>query len=214
MLKLMRKHAKYFYVLFVVVILSFIFWGVGRIDENNAVPLAEVGEWKITLEEYWRTYDRIADLYREIYKEKFDEEKLNLKDKVLNLLIEERVLLIAAAEAGITVSDEELEDAITHDPAFTRDGVFSKEIYLRTLELNRLTPRYYEEAKRRELMLKKIKNLVYASVDLSPSELKSIKDDETARETFLEAKREAALRSFVEGLKKQVRIKVNKDLIS
>lgn len=219
MLKLMRKRAKFFYVLFVLVILSFIFWGVGTVDKQTSVPLAEVGEETVELEDYWRAYDRMADLYREVYKEKFDSEmQEQLQRKVLDSLIEERILIIAAMESGITVSEKEVEDAIMNDNAFIRDGAFSKEIYLRVLQLNRMTPLYYEAAKRRELMLEKMKRLVEESVDLTSLDLKGISGDdkqvEFMKRNLLEAKRQAALSSFVDGLKKRIVIKVNKDLIS
>ena len=48
--------------------------------------MAEVGKYKITTDEYWKTYDKIYRFYREIYKDKFDEEtekKMKLKEKVL-----------------------------------------------------------------------------------------------------------------------------------
>src|SRR4030042_1149418 len=133
MLRAMRKHSKYFYVLFFIVILSFIFWGVGTVDQSGGVEVvAEVGKYKITTDEYWKTYDRIYRFYREIYKDKFDEEaekKMNLKESVLNSMINERVLLTAAKEAGVAVSDEELQESIARDPAFMKNGVFNKEMY-------------------------------------------------------------------------------------
>jgi Na+/H+ antiporter NhaC len=43
MLKMMRTNAKYFYILFVVVILSFIFWGIGpKYGAEDRDILAEV----------------------------------------------------------------------------------------------------------------------------------------------------------------------------
>ena len=144
MLKGMRKHAKYFYVLFFIVILSFIFWGIGPKDISNGVEIvAEVGKHKITAEEYWKRYDGVYRFYRELYKEKFDEEmekNLKLKEKVLDQMVNERVLLIAAQEEGIQASDEELQDAIAHDPAFMKNGVFDKVVYLNRLKLSRMTP--------------------------------------------------------------------------
>src|SRR4030043_2444746 len=111
MLKVMRKHAKYFYFLFFMIIISFIGWGVGTVDNTGKGDiLAEVGKHKITTEEHWRTYDRISRFYREKYKGKFDEEmekKMNLKGNILDSMINERVLLIAAKEADISISDEE-----------------------------------------------------------------------------------------------------------
>ncbi len=219
MLKAMRQHAKYFYVLFVVVILSFIFWGTGGVDQNSgAQAVAQVGEEAITSQEYWRAYDNMADLYRDIYKEEFDAEAMDLKNTVLNTLIEDRLLLIAAVEAGLEVTDKELHDSIINNPTFMRDGAFNRDVYLRTLQLNRMTPTYYEAVKRGELMLTKMRLIIEGTVDLSPSELRVLSGGEEAytalRETLLESKKNAAVKSFIEGLKKRVPITVNEQLIS
>lgn len=221
MLQFMRKHAKYFYVFFFLIIISFIFFYVGPIDKSTTIPVAEIGKEKITLEEYWRTYERARDFYRDIYKEKFDEElekKLKLREKVLDSLIEEKVLLLAAKDLGIKVKDEQLEEAIMHEQAFTRNGVFDREIYLRTLQLNRITPELFENSKRQELTLIKMKRLIGESVDLTDSEIKQITGDEQTiralRQAVLLDKREKAIKSYVDGLKKQMKIKINAQLIS
>lgn len=221
MLQFMRKHAKFFYVFFFLIIISFIFFYVGPIDKSATVPVAEVGKEKITLEEYWKTYDRARNLYRDIYKEKFDEEmekKLQLKEKVLEALIEEKALLLAAKEMGIIIKDEELEEAITHEQTFTRNGVFDREIYVRTLELNRITPEMFENAKRQELTLAKIKKVIGESIDLTDDKIQQLPaDDKIAkalRQTLLADKRERAIKSYVDGLKKQMKIKINSQLIS
>lgn len=221
MLHFMRKHAKFFYVFFFLIIISFIGFYAGPLDKSTTIPLAEVGKERITLEDYYRTYDRAKNLYRDIYKEKFDEEmekKLRLKEKVLDTLIEEKVLLLAAKEIGIIVKDEELEEAITHEQAFTRNGIFDREIYLRTLELNRITPEMFENAKRQELTLAKIRKIIGESVDLTESEIKQIPGDEQTKKAFKQAllldKRDKAVKSYVEGLKKQMKIKINTQLLS
>lgn len=219
MLKVMRHHAKYFYVLFVLVILSFIFWGVGRVDNTTTLPVASIGDERISIDEYWRSFYNMADVYRNIYGDKFDDKMQDaLKQTVLNSLVEERVLLVAAREAGITVSDAELREAIVNEPSFQRNGAFSSDVYQNTLRLNRLAPEYYEAVKRRELMIEKMKSLVHGAVDLSPAELAALPADEktggAVRKALLEKKREEALRSYVEGLKRQMRVTVSPELIS
>lgn len=216
MLKTMRKHAKFFYVLFFIVILSFIFWGVGTVDKSTAVPVAEIEKDKITIEEYWTVYDRTRDFYRNISGGTFTEEmekKLNLKQKVLDSLIDERVLLIEAKKAGLGVTDAELEEAIVNDPKFMRDGVFSKEVYIRTLQLNRLTPEFFEPMKRKELLFNKMQRLVGGSVETTDLDIAGSVPDEV-RQTLLAQKRDKAMKSYIEGLKKQMKIKVNQQLIS
>lgn len=224
MLKVMRKHAKYFYVLFFMIIISFIGWGVGTVDNTGKGDIiAEVGKHKITTEEYWRTYDRIFRFYREIYKDKFDEEmekKMNLKGNVLDSMINERVLLIAAKEADISISDEELQESITHEPAFLRNGVFDNDVYLNRLRLNMITPEAYESSKRQELTLKKMRRLIELSVDATDinSNLKQVSGDnqlvKMLSEQMLNDRKEKAVKSYIEGLKKQIKIKINKQLIA
>jgi len=174
MLQGMRKHARYFYVLFIIVILSFIFWGVGPLDKPTELTVAEVGKEKITIEEYWRTYENARTMYRQIFRDQFNEElekKLNLKEAVLESIINERVMLAAAADMGITVSDLEVQDAILSNPQFKRDGVFKKEVYFRTLELNRMTPEQFERSTRQQMAVSKLKSIIWASVDGIPSEV-------------------------------------------
>ena len=224
MLKSMRKHAKYFYVLFFIVILSFLFWGIGTVDKTGkSGVVAEVGKYKITADEYWKSYENVYRFYREIYKDKFDEEmekKLNLKEKVLDSMVQEKVLLIAAKEDGISISDEELQEAITREPAFMRNGVFDKTVYLNRLRLMRITVDEYERAKRQELILNKMRHLIEMSVDVTDlnATQQTLTGDEKSvsmlREAMLSEIREKAMRSYVEGLKKNIKIKIDTKLIS
>ena len=223
MLKAMRHHAKYFYVLFFIVILSFIFWGVGTVDKSDGSRVvAEVGKYKITGEEYWRTYDRMFNFYRDMYKEKFDEEmqkKLNLKEGVLNSLVDNRVLLIAAKEGGITVSDEELNEAIKNEQAFMKDGSFDSAIYQNRLRLMRLTPEAYEAAKRQDLILTKMRRLIELSTAIPADELAKISgpDEQTTKalqDAMVQNARATALRAYVEGVKKGMKIKLYPDRIA
>lgn len=220
MLKAMRKHAKFFYVLFFIVILSFIFWGVGSVDKSTSVPVAEIEKERISLEEYWMAYDRARNYYRETLKEKFTDEmekQLNLKQKVLDSLVDERVLLIAAKEAGITVTDEELQEAIVNDPVFQRDGAFNRDVYLRVLQLNRMTPEFYESLRKRELALVRMRRLIGESVDLTGVETNQIsgsgQEINTIKQALLLDMRDKAVRSYINGIKSRMKVKINQQLL-
>lgn len=220
MLKAMRKHAKFFYVLFFIVILSFIFWGVGTVDKSTSVPVAEVGREKISLEEYWTAYERAREFYRNISQGNLTEEmekKLNLKQRVLDSLIDDLVLMTEAKKAGIRVTDTELEEAIVNDPVFMREGRFNKDVYLRTLQLNRMTPEYFESMKRRELTLARMRRLIGESVDVSDVDIPQTDNEQarnSPRQTILFEMRDRAVKSYIEGLKQQMKIKTNQQLIS
>jgi SurA N-terminal domain len=222
MLKMMRHHAKYFYVLFFVVILSFLFWGVGDVDKTSSGGIvAEVGKQKITQEEYYRAYDNAFKFYRNLYKEKFDEEmqkKLNLKDSVLDSLIGNRVLLLAAEENGIKVSDEELNEAITNEPAFLKNGVFDSQVYQNTLRLSRMTPEVYEPMKRQELVIAKMSRLIELSANPPVMDLSGISaDDQTLKamkDALLNDARDKAVKSYINTYKKSLKVKEYRQLIS
>ncbi|MDA8079703.1 MAG: SurA N-terminal domain-containing protein [Nitrospiraceae bacterium] len=221
MLKAMRHHAKYFYVLFFIVILSFIFWGVGTVDKSEkSTIVAEVGSSKIAAEEYGRTYDRVFKFYRDLYKEKFDDEmlkKLKLKENVLNSLVESRVLLAAARKEGVSVSDEELNENIKSEPAFMKNGAFDADIYQNRLKLLRVTPEYYESSKRQELTVEKMRRLIELSAIIPDSFGNMAADDQTTKaltEALQNSAKSQALKSYIEGLKKGMTVKVYPDRIS
>jgi len=222
MLKLMRHHAKYFYVLFFIVILSFLFWGVGTVDKTSSGGIvAEVGKYKITQEEYFRAYDNAFKFYKDLYKEKFDEElqkKLKLKDTVLDSLIGNRVLLLAAADNGIKVSDEELNQAIMNEPAFLKNGAFDKQVYENTLRLSRLTPEVYESMKRQELIITRMTRLIELSAAPPVIDLTNVSADEQTlkalKDAMLNDAKDKAVKAYIGGYKKTLKIKEYRQLIS
>lgn len=222
MLKMMRHHAKYFYVLFFIVILSFLFWGVGTVDKTSSGGIvAEVGKQKISQEEYYRAYDNAFKFYKNLYKEKFDEDmqkKLKLKDTVLDSLIGTKVLLLAAAENGIRVSDEELNEAITNDPAFMRNGVFDSEVYQRTLQGSRISPEIYEPMKRQELVITKMTRLIELAANPPVIDLSNVSADEQTlkamKDAMINDARDKAVRSYINVYKKSLKVKENRQLIS
>ncbi len=222
MLKMMRQHAKYFYVLFFIVILSFIFWGVGTVDNTSGGGIvAEVGKHKITRDEYYRAYDNSFRFYKDLYKEKFDEQmqkELKLKDSVLDSLIGNRVLLLAAAENGIKVSDEELNEAIINEPAFMQNGVFDSQIYQNTLRLSRMTPEIYEAMKRQELTITRMTRLIELSAASPVIDLGNISADEQTlkalKDAMLNDAKDKAVKAYIAGYKKSLKIKEYRDLIS
>jgi len=217
MLEIMRKHIKFFSIILWLVIISFVFWGFEAIDDSPKRVVAVVGKEKITIEEYWRTYDSFEAYYRQIKNEE-EIKKLNLKDKVLDGMIDERVLMIVADKAGIKVTEDELIEAIMADPAFQKNGVFDGNIYRNILRLNRLTPEMYERDKRKRMLLLKMHRLIGEVVELSPDEVKILDALETDKgplaEVLLSARRSMAVKAYIESMKKQIDIKIDRKLIS
>jgi peptidyl-prolyl cis-trans isomerase D len=217
----MRQHAKYFYVLFFIIIITFVFWGVGTNDKDQPRFVAEIGSERVTATEFWTAHRNAMDSYREIYKGKsYDEieQQTNLKQRVLDSLIDEKAMLLTAQDLGIAVSDEELQKAIVKDPNFVRDGSFRVDIYRRALANNRLTPEAYEAMLRKKFMMNRLMTMVIAGVDVTDADTVGIKADQAGegmvRQMALLGKRNAAVKSFIDAARARYKVTKNMDAIS
>ena len=195
MIKILRENAKYFYFLFFLVIITFIFFGIGTVDKPKIEYVAEVEGQKISAEKFWRNYEEIRRFYREVYKEKATEMEQGLKEKVLEDLINEEVLLWFAKKYAIETTDKEVQNVIINDPRFMRNGIFQKDIYFQILKLNRLTPSQYEAYLKREITIGKTLQIIASSKGIT----------EISDEVYIKA--------FLNSIKPQIAIKINKEAL-
>lgn len=196
MLRILREKAKYFYFLFFIVIITFVFyfgWDITR--QTTPSYVAEVAGQKISSERFWRHYEETRRIYSEIFKQK-DNKELDsfIKNKVLQDLIDEEVIFWFAYQNKIQATEKEIQDAIINDPRFMRNGIFQKDIYFQTLKLNRITPSQYEAYLARQITFFKTVQFILGAKD------SSIADD-------------VFLKSFLNSLKQQILIKINKDAL-
>ncbi len=221
----MQKHAKWFFLPFVMIIVTFIFWGVGTNNANPVQIVAEVGPYTIDTQSYWRNYERLRDLYRNIFQGRLTEEmqkNLDLKNRALEEMISLKILLIAAKENGVKISDKELQEAIMTDSNFMRDGRFNRDVYLNTLRLNRSTAEQYEQLRREDMAVDRIRKVVMEA--FSPSFFKDVSNDTSedkdkqANKTSILKRQQTALKAYIEGykrkLKKQGEYTLNLEVIS
>lgn len=163
-----------------IVILSFVVtifyaWGVRSTPFGGVGSgvVAKVAGEPIHFDEYQRAYRQQYEFYRKLLGEKFDDAAAQeLKDRTLDGLILKHLALQEAKRMGLSVSPEELRAEIKAYPAFLEGGRFSRERYLQLLEANRLTPERFEEDLRRDLLLRKVEELIKASVKVSPLEVR------------------------------------------
>ena len=165
MLRFMRKYAAGWMIkiIFGVIILVFIFWGVGGMQGDAEKTVAEVGSHKITRMEYEDAYKRLVDTYRNIFKEKFDEKMakmLKLREAAMNDLVDRYLLIQKAKEIGMSVSDKEFRDRLETVDAFKKDGKFNKKVYQEVLKLNGLEPGKFEQSEKLAMLSGKMMGLI------------------------------------------------------
>ena len=199
-------------------------WGFG---EQTGTVVASVGELTVSRDEFRRAYENTYRFYKEKVTGEFKDE--TIKQLVLDQLVDNRTWLIAAKNMGLTVTDEELREAIMQIPDFQKNGTFDPEIYQRLLAANHLTPATFEAMEAKELLSNKARTIIRDAVVLTPAELaeaqalilrqpesdpaKAAAAKDRAVQDVLFQKQQRALMAYTESLKTAVPIKINRELL-
>lgn len=176
MLEYIRTSAQSFgvKVAFGVIILVFVFWGVGSFNDRDYTNVvAMVNGEPILAQEFERAYRNAEEaLLRAnpgLTREQLTRDHLGRT--VLNDLIRQSLVLQEAQRAGITVSPLELRQTVGKIRAFQDDkGRFDPDTYTRVLAAQRKSPAQYEKELADELLASKVFALVTAPVWTDPDE--------------------------------------------
>jgi peptidyl-prolyl cis-trans isomerase D len=171
----MRKHAGSWMIKVVlgVIVVVFVFWGVGSYRSQRGNRVAVVNGAVISLDEYRSAYEQLRDQYRMQFGDALDQklvERLGLRGQALDQLIHRRLLLQQAERLGLYVTDKELARTIQEVPAFQSDGGFDPRRYEVVLARNRITPEVFEDSIRQDLLVEKMRNIVTGSIKASDAE--------------------------------------------
>jgi peptidyl-prolyl cis-trans isomerase D len=181
MLGIMRKYKQSIVIkiVFGIIVLSFIgtiflVWGKGGSGEGRSLGYAaKVDSTKIGLEEYQQSYYRMRSIYEQIYQRSLPaevEKQLGIKKAALDNLIETVLIRKAAKKMGISVSKDEVSQAIAAIPAFQKNGAFDFQQYQQALKMSRMTPSDFEESQENELTIKKARKTVQDKVSVSDAD--------------------------------------------
>lgn len=172
MLKIMRKYQRSWVikVIFGAIIVTFVlFFGYGALSEKEK-SVAVVGQYKVSEREYQEAYDKIKENYRRLFQSNLDEKtmkELKIEDQAMDQIVNTYLLLIAADELGVAVSDGEFTDFLNSIDAFKKDGKFNEEQYLAVLRANRIDPVQFRESTRREILMRKTASIIQDTGTLS-----------------------------------------------
>lgn len=180
-LKWLRDQMKYLsWVLWTIVAafifaLFFDFGSVNLNDPQNQVA-ATVGSEEITYAEFRTQYQSLESRYRQMFGEQWTPEmaeRFNIPKQALDQLIDRRIRLMEAAEVGLEVTDQEVQDAILAFPAFQdEDGKFiGRERVQQILRANRLSDAQFAEDMREDLLVQKLSRVLASTLFISDQEV-------------------------------------------
>ena len=232
MIRLIREgSAKYPWILKTIVGLIAVTFvgGMGWYGYEAAQPnaVATIGSYTVTLNEYRRTKQNLYRFYKNQLKQEIEDEQL--QQMALNGLIESKTWNVVADQLDISITPEDLHDAIVEQKEFQREGKFDPQYYERLLQANRMTPSQYESQRTVELVQERARLLIMEATALTPAELKEAeelaarqaKEGEEAdaaaldrsRLQFALQKKQRALQAFQTAIRTQSEIEINKDLL-
>lgn len=177
MLGFMRKKAGSWLIkiVFGVIVLVFVFWGVGSFDEDRANRLALVNGESIGPDEYRRAYDNYLENLRRQFGDQLSPEmidRLQVRQQVINGLINQKLVLQEAKKLRLRVSDQELVEAIQGIEMFRSAGAFDNRRYMAAVQQIRMTPEAFEEGQRKDILIDKLRALVTGGVHVSEGEIR------------------------------------------
>ncbi len=145
-----------------LLILPFLFWGIESYRNMGGEGyVAIVDGEEIPRREYEQALRDHHERMRSMMGANFDSAMLDtfeVKNSVLERLIQQRLLYREANSNGFTVLDSQIINTIRDVPAFQKDSKFSKQQYEQLLRAQGLTPATFESRIRQELLLQQLLN--------------------------------------------------------
>ncbi|HOM29993.1 MAG TPA: SurA N-terminal domain-containing protein [Deltaproteobacteria bacterium] len=179
MLTYLRRHSKGIlaYVAFGAIIFVFVLWGGSSYMSREANKVAKVDRTIISVEQYSKAYTETLKAFQKQFGQALTPELiegLNLREKVLDDLVDQYIIEADAKKMGIVVKEEDLQHFISQVDIFRRDGAFDETLYRRYLEYEGMTPAQFEDKTRKNFLKKLFFSLISENVTVTSDEIEAL----------------------------------------
>ncbi len=153
-------------VVAVFVLLVFVDWGAGRSGGRGGGGAAlRVGDRQVSEQEFIEELRRMNQRFQQLYGERWNElrEQVDLAGQTAAFFVDRELRLAEAREAGLVVSEQELQERILTDPLFQAEGggFIGPERYERVVRSYfRMTPQEFEQRYAEDLLVSKLSALL------------------------------------------------------
>jgi len=176
-------------IILAVITIVFVFWGIGTFTAGRRELVAEVNGIPITLREFREFYNfqlfQLRQTFGELSQE--DLKKLNFKQQVLQTIAQAKLLEKKAKEMGIKVTSLEVGYAISKIPSFQVNGKFNPTRYKLILREIGITPEFFENLVKEDLLKRKIELLLTSPIIVSKKEAEQFLKFYKQKLNFIEA---------------------------
>jgi peptidyl-prolyl cis-trans isomerase D len=157
-------------ILYAVLALAFIGWGVGTFGRQTVDVVAEVQGTRITRRDLDRETALLQRRYEQLLKGVTLPRMPDVRSQALDNLIDAALVEHEVRRLGLDVSDDQLVNAITRMPELQENGRFNRELLSRILASERDRGEF-EESIRRDLREQRLQSLVTDGVQVTPAEV-------------------------------------------
>jgi peptidyl-prolyl cis-trans isomerase D len=163
MLEVIRAHSKGWVAKLILTLITvpFALFGIDAYlkDAGAGASVAKVDGATISIQEYRNAMQSLRDrLQKENPKDIGALDSPEVKQSVLDRLINTRLLNAEVVNSNFKVTNEQLALFITSLPEFQQGGKFSQEVYDKLLSQNQMTPSQFEKKMRGELLLQQVRD--------------------------------------------------------
>jgi len=185
MLNAMRKYAYSWGIRIVLglIVVVFMFWGIGAGFFNQVKPVAWVDGQKILSDQVQQQADLMRRSFQNMYGPQAAEalKHMNLQEQALDSIINDRLGQREAHRLGLQVSNEDLRDKIAGERAFQVGGQFDVQTYEAVLGENNMSPPQFEELTRTEMIMQLLRDMVGQAVMVSDAQARQAYNQKNER---------------------------------
>jgi peptidyl-prolyl cis-trans isomerase D len=163
--------------IFLIIIVVFVFWGVGSFNSAGSGAVAAVNGESLSLHDYERALRAIGESERRNNPDIFKDQAVfrQFKRMVLNEMVFSLLRRQEAGRIGLGVSDYELKAYIDTFPVFhDAGGKFDPERYKTILAANNINLAEFENDNKKALLEAKLMRYIGLSADFAEAEIKQL----------------------------------------
>lgn len=171
------------WIIVLFIVLVFALWGIqDYLGGGQKVDVAEVEGVAISDQDFQRQFRVYRDQQRQqlsrvlgndinnpLYKQLLNEPAM--RKRVLEGMIQSRLMTIAALDAGLRVSDETLNDIIRAIPAFQRGGQFDTDTYAQQLRYQGMSTRGFKARLEQDEINRQFQEVISGSMFVTPQQV-------------------------------------------
>ncbi|MGD0120591.1 MAG: SurA N-terminal domain-containing protein, partial [Candidatus Binatus sp.] len=149
------------------------FWGFGGGGLFSAIhPIAIVNGRQILPDQVDREATQLRETVQQMYGASAQAvlKSVNIRQEAVQRLIEGQLIGEEARHLGINISDAALQDKISKEQVFQRDGQFDFDTYQEVLRDNNLLPAEYEADERDRMISDTLRSMIDSGVIVSDDE--------------------------------------------